>query len=90
MATLAQAHSYSFPILVIGLTHEATSPPTVDVSGHFRVFSLAAPFITLAHAYSTNANGASPIPPRSPTRARQNRDSVDGSGCLFFFFLFFC
>lgn len=33
MATLAEPHSYSFPMLVIGLSHEATtrSPPTTSV-----------------------------------------------------------
>lgn len=63
MATLAQPHSYSLPILVIGLTHEAParSPPTVDMFGHFCGFSLSAPLSLLhthTHTHCTHANGA--------------------------------
>lgn len=45
MATLAQAHSYSFPILVIGRTQEAPAEALqhLDLFGHFRVFFFSAP-----------------------------------------------
>lgn len=53
MATLAQPHSYSLPILVIGLTHQAParSPTTVDMFGHFRGFSLSSP-LSLLHTHT--------------------------------------
>lgn len=64
MATLAKPHSYSLPILVIGLTHQAParSPPTVDMFGHFRGFSLTAPLsLSRTHTHTkrrTHANSA--------------------------------
>ena len=58
IATLARPHSYSLPLLVIGLTHQAPtrSPPTVSMFGHFRVYprptlALCA-FISRAHTHT--------------------------------------
>lgn len=53
MATLAELHSYSFPMLVIGLSHEATarSPPTTSVC--FLSLCLYYPF---THTECTYAN----------------------------------
>ena len=50
------------------------SPPTVDMFGHFRVFSLCA-FITPAHRYCTHANGG-----RSPALREDKVSLLDLSG----------
>lgn len=54
MATLAQPHSYSFPMLVIGLSHEATarSPPTTSVS-----FLSRRLYYSFTRTKCTHANG---------------------------------
>lgn len=54
MATLAEPHSYSFPMLVIGLSHEATarSPPTTSVC-----FLSLRLYYSLTRTECTHANG---------------------------------
>jgi len=80
MATLAQAHSYSFPILVIGLTHEA---PTETLKQLIclvtSVCFLSAP-LSLMHTHTVQMQ----MEPESCSQVRIKRkwDAAEGNSLI--------